>query len=86
VSQAFSALAHGRAPRYLYKKIGGPLQRPPSREDTGMKILALRAVTPARRTNVAAGKVRKCRQCGTELPRVIKRCPSCGQPLSARGR
>jgi len=26
---------------------------------------------------------RRCRQCGTEVSRSMKRCPICGQPLSA---
>jgi predicted amidophosphoribosyltransferase len=27
---------------------------------------------------------RRCRQCGKDVSRSIKRCPNCGQPLSAR--
>jgi predicted amidophosphoribosyltransferase len=26
---------------------------------------------------------RRCRQCGTDVSRSMKRCPTCGQPLSA---
>jgi predicted amidophosphoribosyltransferase len=59
------------------------MQRGPSREDTGMSIVTICALIPARHMHVAAGKVRKCRQCGTELSRTTKRCPTCGQPLSA---
>jgi predicted amidophosphoribosyltransferase len=29
---------------------------------------------------------RRCRQCGTDVSRSIKRCPNCGQPLSAHPR
>ena len=47
-----------------------------------MHISAICAFIPAHRMRVAAGKVRKCRQCGTELARTVKRCPACGQPLS----
>jgi rubrerythrin len=63
-----------------------PDEEAPSREDTGMTIVAISTLTPTHRTDVAAGKVRKCRQCGTELARTVKRCPSCGQPLSAHSR
>jgi predicted amidophosphoribosyltransferase len=27
---------------------------------------------------------RRCRQCGKEVSRTVKRCPNCGQPLSVR--
>ena len=30
----------------------------------------------------ALTRPRRCRQCGTDLPRSVKRCPTCGQPLS----
>jgi len=49
-----------------------------------MRNFTIGALTPARRTDIVAGKVRKCRQRGTELARTVKRCPSCGQPLSLR--
>ena len=65
-----------------------PIRRPqaeaPSREDTAMTIVTISVLTPARHTHVAAGKVRSCRQCGADLSRSMKRCPTCGQPLSLR--
>ena len=27
---------------------------------------------------------RRCRQCGKDVSRTVKRCPNCGQPLSVR--
>jgi predicted amidophosphoribosyltransferase len=27
---------------------------------------------------------RRCRKCGTDVSRGLKRCPTCGQPLSVR--
>jgi len=30
----------------------------------------------------ALTRPRRCRQCGTHVPRTSKRCPNCGQPLS----
>jgi len=50
-----------------------------------MQILAIRTVAPARHIHVAAGKVRKRRQCGTELSRTARCCPTCGQPPSLSG-
>ena len=47
-----------------------------------MNVFTLCTFTPARPLNVVAGKMRKCRQCGVELARTVKRCPHCGQPLS----
>jgi len=32
----------------------------------------------------ALTRPRLCRQCGTEVSRSVKRCPTCGQPLSLR--
>jgi rubrerythrin len=51
-----------------------------------MHTFTIGAFAPARRMDFVAGEVRKCRQCGTELARTVKRCPTCGQPLSARPR
>jgi rubrerythrin len=31
----------------------------------------------------SVSRPRRCRQCGTEVSRSLKRCPICGQPLSA---
>jgi rubrerythrin len=32
----------------------------------------------------SVSRPRRCRQCGTEVSRSTKRCPICGQPLSAQ--
>jgi len=34
-------------------------------------------------TRFSVSRPRRCRQCGTEVSRSMKRCPICGQPLSA---
>ena len=31
----------------------------------------------------SVSRPRRCRQCGTEVSRSTKRCPICGQPMSA---
>jgi rubrerythrin len=31
----------------------------------------------------SVSRPRRCRQCGTDVSRGLKRCPICGQPLSA---
>jgi predicted Zn-ribbon and HTH transcriptional regulator len=39
----------------------------------------------ARSYGASAGSLvrpRRCRQCGAEVSRTDKRCPTCGQPLS----
>jgi predicted amidophosphoribosyltransferase len=35
------------------------------------------------RNRFSLTRPRRCRQCGKEVSRSIKRCPNCGQPLSA---
>ena len=32
----------------------------------------------------SVSRPRSCRQCGTDVSRSMKRCPTCGQPLSVR--
>lgn len=36
------------------------------------------------RNRFSLTRPRRCRQCGKDVSRTIKRCPNCGQPLSAR--
>lgn len=45
-----------------------------------MRFAIIRASLAPPRFN--AVKVRRCRQCGTEVSRSARRCPTCGQPLS----
>lgn len=42
-------------------------------QDTGSGLLRFSVCHP-----------RRCRQCGTDVSRGMKRCPICGQPLSVR--
>ena len=35
-----------------------------------------------RSLDYAITRPRRCRECGTEVSRTAKRCPTCGQPLS----
>jgi predicted amidophosphoribosyltransferase len=45
----------------------------------------LRVVTMAHGTSASSlVRPRRCRQCGAEVSRSDKRCPTCGQPLSIR--
>lgn len=46
-------------------------------------LQTLELVTRSTLVRYSVSRPRRCRQCGTDVSRIMKRCPICGQPLSA---